>query len=86
MVVAPLALPGETVKLAVVAPAGMATVAGTVAAEVLLLLKPTARPPDPAGAERVTVRVPGATLIASGLGVSVITTGVKLTFAVPEVM
>jgi hypothetical protein len=44
-----------TVALALVAPEGMVTVAGTVAAVVLLLERPTTAPPDGAGAVRVTV-------------------------------
>jgi len=46
-----------TVKVAVVLPAGTVTVAGTVAAEVLLLASPTGIPPVGAGALNVTVPV-----------------------------
>jgi len=46
-----------TVKVAVVAPAATVTLAGTVAAAVLLLDKPTDRPPVGAALPRVTVPV-----------------------------
>jgi len=44
-----------TVAFALVAPAGMVTFAGTVAAAVLLLERATTAPPEGAGAVRVTV-------------------------------
>ena len=47
----------ETVKVALVDPAGTVTLAGTVAAVVLLLDSETARPPDGAAEVRVTVPV-----------------------------
>jgi hypothetical protein len=50
----------ETVKVALVDPAGTVTLAGTVAAAVLLLNNETARPPD--GAAEVRVMVPVAEL------------------------
>ena len=50
----------ETVKVALVDPAGTVTLAGTVAAAVLLLDNETARPPD--GAAEVRVMVPVAEL------------------------
>jgi len=56
----------ETVKFALVAPAGTVTVLGTVATFVLLLLRFTTNPPDGAGAVRVTVPVlllPPTTLV-----------------------
>ncbi len=56
----------ETVKFALVAPAGTITVLGTVATFVLLLLRFTTNPPDGAGAVRVTVPVlllPPTTLV-----------------------
>ena len=56
----------ETVKFALVAPAGTVTVLGTVATFVLLLLRLTTNPPDGAGAVRVTVPVlllPPTTLV-----------------------
>ena len=43
------------VKAALVAPAGTVTLAGTVAAEGLLLARPTLAPPAGAGALRLTV-------------------------------
>ena len=46
-----------TVKVAVVAPAATVTLAGTVAAEVLLLVNATTAPPDGAAALNVTVPV-----------------------------
>ena len=48
-----------TVKVAEVAPAGTVTLAGTVAAEVMLLDKVTTAPPEGAAAVRVTVPVEG---------------------------
>ena len=56
----------ETVKFALVAPAGTVTVLGTVATFVLLLLRFTTNPPDGAGPLRVTVPVaalPPTTLV-----------------------
>jgi hypothetical protein len=56
----------ETVKVALVVPAGTVTVLGTVATLVLLLLRFTTNPPDGAGAVRVTVPVlllPPTTLV-----------------------
>ena len=56
----------ETVKFALVAPAGTVTLLGTVAIFVLLLLRLTTNPPDGAGAVRVTVPVlllPPTTLV-----------------------
>jgi hypothetical protein len=56
----------ETVKFALVAPAGTVTLLGTVATLVLLLLRFTTNPPDGAGAVRVTVPVlllPPTTLV-----------------------
>jgi len=47
----------DTMNVAVVAPDGIETVAGTVAAAVLLLDNETVRPPGGAGAARVTVAV-----------------------------
>jgi hypothetical protein len=49
----------ETVKVALVDPAGIVTLAGTVAAAVLLLDNETTRPPDGAAPVRVTVPVAG---------------------------
>ena len=74
MVVVPLALPGITVKFAVLAPARTVTVGGTVAAVVLLLARVITTPFGPAGADRFTVSV-AAALMPNGFGVSVITTG-----------
>jgi len=56
----------ETVKVALVVPAGTVTVLGTVATLGLLLLRFTTNPPDGAGAVRVTVPVlllPPTTLV-----------------------
>jgi len=54
----------ETVKFALVAPAGTVTVLGTVATLVLLLLRFTTNPPDGAGAVRVPVLLlPPTTLV-----------------------
>jgi hypothetical protein len=61
----------ETVKSALVCPAGTSTVAGTVAAAVLLLESPTLAPP--AGAGAVSVAVPWEeppAVTALGLSVS----------------
>jgi hypothetical protein len=49
----------ETVKVALLDPAGTVTLAGTVAAAVLLLDNETSRPPDGAAEVRVTVPVTG---------------------------
>ena len=54
------------VKLALVAPAGTTTVAGTVTA-LLLLLKSTVRPPAPAAAVSVTVQASDAAPVAEAL-------------------
>jgi hypothetical protein len=84
MVVAPLAVPGLTGKLAVPAPASTVTVAGTVPAVVLLLVRLIAAPFGPAGAERFTVMFAADPPSARGFGVNVIMIGTKLTVAVPE--
>lgn len=65
-----------TVKLALVAPAAMVMLAGTVAAAVLLLDRETSAPPDGAAPVSVTVpceRLPPTTLV--GLSVSVESVG-----------
>jgi hypothetical protein len=64
--VAPETARVETVKFALVVPAGTVTLLGTVATLVLLLLRFTTKPPDGAGAVRVTVPVlllPPTTLV-----------------------
>ena len=84
MTVLPAALPGVTVKSTLVAPAGTVAVAGTVATVGVPLERLTTTPFVPAGADRSTVRVPSAEPKFSGVGPTVITTGVKVTVAVPD--
>src|SRR3954447_20197207 len=60
------------VTFAPVAPSAIVTVAGTEATPLLLLLRFTTWPPWPAGADSVTVSVPGEVVRFSGFGVSVI--------------
>src|SRR5215212_8976185 len=50
----------ETVKVALVDPAGTVTLGGTVAAAVLSLVRSTVKPPDGAAELRVTVPVAGS--------------------------
>ena len=67
---------GVMVTFAPVLPCGTKTLGGTVATARLLLCKLIVCPPEPAGADRVTVRVPAALTPRfsklSGLGVNVI--------------
>jgi hypothetical protein len=72
-----------TVKVAVLAPPGMLTLAGTVAATVLLLERVTNAPDDGAAALSVTVPcdgLPPTTLV--GLSVNELTTGAAVTESV----
>ena len=67
-----------TGKVPVLAPAGTVTLAGTVACDVLLLKRPTARPPEGAGPLKVTVPVtvaPPITLV--GLRVTEVSVSVS---------
>jgi len=65
-------VPGVTVTFAPVDPSAIVTLAGTEATPLLLLLRLTTWPPWPAGANSVTVSVPGEVVRLSGFGVSVI--------------
>jgi len=69
-----------TVKVALLAPAAMPTLAGTVAADVLLLERVTTAPEDGAGALSVTVPwdvLPPTTLV--GFNVNELSTGTVVT-------
>ena len=79
-----------TMKVAVVAPAATVTLAGTVAAEVLLLDRDTMAPPTGAGPLRVTVPVEGlppTTLVGFTATEDMVTgTGVTISAAVRVVL
>jgi len=79
------ALTAETVTVVLDAPSGIVTLAGTVAAPVLLLARLITCPPDPAGDVRLTVSVPDAFAARlNGLGASVISTFETFTPAAPD--
>ena len=79
-------LPMVTVKVADVDPAGITTLAGTLAAEVLLLERKTVKPPVEAAAVEVTVpvAVPGPAMVV-GLTENVLRTGGGFT-VIPNVV